>query len=590
MSSAVIPPITGALLPPPKLTDSDAFHEFKANLTALFDDSMHPDHAGFESIQTSFSIALTSIHAPVFEPAIWEYHHLAGNRSEDSTADLGGDSTYMIASISKVFTALLVLQSEITVHSPVTAYLPELNGPSPNSDPSKIQWNQITIQDLLTHLSGIPQVYGFPEIFQLVPIFEALGFSPLDNISFTSCGVIWLNDGCDRTTLLPALLSTSVPVSPPGRSPVYGTLSFVLLGLILERHNNISYAELLQSSILDPLEMTRTSISGSQRSSGDTNAVIPAAISTWGSDFGINAPGSGLVSTTTDMSKFLRSILVADPMLGLTVDEVDRWLKPVALLPTYDGAVGAPWEIYRTQLGVLTKERRGQAMDVYAKDGSVLGYYLRAMLMPGLGIGMTVLTAGEPDALGVISEAALAKMVETAVEVGRQQAEDRYSATYTVEGQNIDGNATLRVDEGPGIKVGVLYRNGSDVLAAIEAIYAQSIVGGGQLSNNWRIDPMGIKNTIVEDGQEVVLEEWRLAFEPVVEQSTGSLAETGEGVFKDTDSAWLRIDGTMLYGGRPVDRFVFKTTSDGTENDQIRGVGMGADQDCMIRRPLASAA
>lgn len=576
---AATPPIFGALLPPPNLPSSPSFAAVLENLTALLETSLTNDStAGFPITTTSFSASLTSLHTRPDAPVLWDFHHLAPNRSRHSTAALSGQTPYLLASVSKVFTALLTLQDaargSLSLDKPITDFLPELLGPgtsnSSNSNSSPgIPWSQIPLSTLLTHLSGIPQTYGFPELAALTPTFEALGFprlrSPAD---FPPCGVIGLNDGCTKEGLLDALATQEVvPVVRPGTSPVYGTLSFVLLGLVLERVNgNATYAELLRQRILEPLGIRGFGVSGEEGVAGEGVAVVPVGEGSWGSEFGINTPASGLVGGSDDLSRLLRAVLRGKEALGLGGEgDVREWLKPRTFTPVEDGAVGAPWEVYRVAKGVLTTEERGQGVEVYAKDGSVLGYYSRVMLVPAFRIGVTVLTAteaGDTRGLNAVSEAVLATVVRGAEEAARLEADQKFSGEYLAEGE-VDGNITLRVDEGPGLRVEGLFRNGSDILASIEGIFQQSVVGGAMLNDEWRLYPTGIVNEVDEDGKKVVLEDWRLGFEPIPAEMEGMLAEAGKGIFEGADSAWLRIDGSMVYGGRPVDRFVFVKEDDG---------------------------
>ncbi|ETN45173.1 uncharacterized protein HMPREF1541_10050 [Cyphellophora europaea CBS 101466] len=607
------PPFTGPLLPPPNLTSSEHFAEVTANLTALLNDALADDtSAGFAVNTTSFSVAVTSLHAPASSSVLWDYHHLAPNRSANSTANLTGDSTYLIASISKVFTSLLVQQANLPLSNPITTYLPELNGPSNTTIP----WTSITLHHLLTHLSGLPQTYGFPEVYSpaLTSLYTTLGFPPLDPSSddYPPCGIIGLNPGCNATTLPAALLQTAEPIAPPGHTPTYGSLSFSLLGLALERATNTTFADLLHAHILGPLGMGASGLSGSSPPSEDdtpaADAVIPTGESSFNSAFGINNPASGLVSSSNDLARFLRAILSssssADADADADADDADAdadaddaddagkilpsqaavrdWLKPAAFLPTGGGnAVGAPWEIYRVGAGVVTSEASGQGVELYAKDGSVLGYYSRVVLVPSVGVGVVVLTAGEAGArataaLQAVSEAVVARVVSGAEAVARLQARGVYEGEYVLESGEVEveGNATLRVaEDGPGVRVQGLFRNGSDVLEAIQTIFAQSVVGGGVLSDEWRIYPAGVEERVVEgDGEEVVLEDWRLGIEPVTEEAKGVLAEAGHGVFKEADSAWLRVDGTIVYGGKSLDRFVFVKGQGG----EIRGLRVPA--------------
>lgn len=75
-------------------------------------------------------------------------------------------------------------------------------------------------------------------------------------------------------------------VSPPNARPSYSSFSFTLLALCLEAHLGMNYSQLLEDTILGPLNLRN-----SGASPGDTErAAIPPGFSGWGTDYGLNAP------------------------------------------------------------------------------------------------------------------------------------------------------------------------------------------------------------------------------------------------------------------------------------------------------------
>jgi CubicO group peptidase (beta-lactamase class C family) len=85
---------------------------------------------------------------------IWDYHYLAPERGPNGTNKSNGDSQYMIASISKVFTDLVLLKNNISLEDPITKYLPELQ--TRGADPPTA-YEEITVGMLGDHLSGMVQ-------------------------------------------------------------------------------------------------------------------------------------------------------------------------------------------------------------------------------------------------------------------------------------------------------------------------------------------------------------------------------------------------------------------------------------------------
>ena len=255
-------------------------------------------------------------------------------------------------------------------------------------------------------------------------------------------------------------MANSPAVLTPNLSPAYNNEAFALLGLIFYRATGKTYGELIHSEIVEPLNMTNTGVSPGNTSRG----VIPTDNSFWGADFGLNAPQGGLYSSTNDLCKFASAIL---NHTILPSDSVTRaWLKPTGMLPQVRGLVGRPWEIYRTS--GLTK-RYPHTVDVYAKDGGIPGYLSRFALVDEYGIGIVALTAGPKAVLDSVTETAMSLLVEAADDEARKQAQvyvGNYSTT-TADVGHVEVQMGIDIDDGPGLRVMNLTRNGSDILEAI---------------------------------------------------------------------------------------------------------------------------
>lgn len=68
-----------------------------------------------------------------------------------------------------------------------------------------------------------------------------------------------------------ASLSKQEPLYPPKQKSTYSNNNFVLLGLVIENVTGMGYAEYVESSILQPLGMARSSFT----KSNDSFAVLP---------------------------------------------------------------------------------------------------------------------------------------------------------------------------------------------------------------------------------------------------------------------------------------------------------------------------
>lgn len=76
------------------------------------------------------------------------------------------------------------------------------------------------------------------------------------------------------------------PNAAPMEQPVYSNIAFTLFIHACEAASGKNYTILIEDLIAEPLGMTNT-----RPSPGDDNrAVIPPVESSWGSDYGANAP------------------------------------------------------------------------------------------------------------------------------------------------------------------------------------------------------------------------------------------------------------------------------------------------------------
>lgn len=143
------PPDSPLLPRPSSLRSQAAIHQAGHTLSDLLDSAVAGTiESGWPTENVSFSVALVSGDANDSTP-FWEYHHRAA-RNVDGTETVDGDSQYLIGSVSKVFTALLLLKSGLDLDDPITKYLPELIGPD-----SVIRWEEISLRALGAHLAGI---------------------------------------------------------------------------------------------------------------------------------------------------------------------------------------------------------------------------------------------------------------------------------------------------------------------------------------------------------------------------------------------------------------------------------------------------
>ena len=135
------------------------------------------------------------------------------------------DTKFRIASITKQFTAMLIVQlaseNKLDLHVPISTYLPDY--PKKNAD-------RITIHHLLTHTSGIPEFDDFVNYRDI----ERNRHHPEEMMDIFAEGELQFT---------------------PGESYSYTNPGYVILGVIIEKITGKSYQEALQDRIFTPLEM-----------------------------------------------------------------------------------------------------------------------------------------------------------------------------------------------------------------------------------------------------------------------------------------------------------------------------------------------
>jgi CubicO group peptidase (beta-lactamase class C family) len=184
------------------------------------------------------------------------------------------ETRFRLGSITKQFTAMgiLILQTRgaLNVDDPACHYLSDC-------PPA---WEPITIHQLLTHTSGIPNYTGTP------------AFAAQEPFPATPEEII-------------APLRSRALRFAPGEGYRYSNANYVLLGMIIERVSGASYEDFLRETIFAPLGMRDTGLERAR-------AIIPGR-------------AVGYENPTTEATYLDLSNLFAAGALYSTVDDLYRW-------------------------------------------------------------------------------------------------------------------------------------------------------------------------------------------------------------------------------------------------------------------------
>jgi CubicO group peptidase (beta-lactamase class C family) len=191
---------------------------------------------------------------------------------------------FRIGSVTKQFTAAMVMrlveQKKLALDDELAKYLPDF----------PLQGHKVTIQQLLTHTSGIKSYTDVGEAWEKV----------------------WPLELTDAELL--ALVKDAPFDFEPGSDWHYDNTGYYLLGMVLEKVTGKDYAELLQTELCTPLGLTRTRYDSNReliknRAQGytlDGERLVNDQI------LGMAQPGAagGIVSTAGDLVRWQMALTV----------------------------------------------------------------------------------------------------------------------------------------------------------------------------------------------------------------------------------------------------------------------------------------
>lgn len=280
-----------------------------------------------------------------------------GTLAQGDPRPVNGDTVFEIGSLTKVFTSLLLAdmvgRGEVALNDPVARYLPA------GVKVPERKGRQITLEDLATHMSGLPR--------------EASNFEPV----LTD----WEADYSEAS--LYEFLSSYQLTRDIGSENDYSNVGVALLGLALTRRTGTDYDSLVRTRIAEPLGLHSTRVSttpdmASRLATGHFYRLTPAPPMT----LQIFAPAGGLHSTVNDLLTLLGAHLgyqrtPLDPAMT-TMLSVERQTMP----PLIRSIFRDRWQ----HLGWF------EVKDVMWHNGATLGYRSFMGFAPKTGVGVVILS------------------------------------------------------------------------------------------------------------------------------------------------------------------------------------------------------
>ena len=214
---------------------------------------------------TAFSITMGTINDNI---PLLRYHNAPEVYNASGTHTLTTNTQFIVASVSKLFTAygIKLLSDHLGPNDPVTKFVPELLHlklqAKPQNAIKSTNWDNVTIDALLSHLSGIAEDLGDTDIDNAPGNYSALGLPTLNkNEQGTQCGDA--SNPYQRPCTEADFFNNwgkKYPVYAPFTTPVYSNIGYAILGLVIERVTGRPYAQYMQEAIFQPLGLQRTSV------------------------------------------------------------------------------------------------------------------------------------------------------------------------------------------------------------------------------------------------------------------------------------------------------------------------------------------
>ncbi|MDH7448419.1 serine hydrolase [Aquimarina sp. 2201CG14-23] len=275
------------------------------------------------------------------------------------------DTKFQIASLTKSFTAMLIIQlvyeEKLDLHKPISAYL---------SNYPKDKANKITIHQLLTHTSGIPNAKSSEKVSRPKDMANQLANESLSFI--------------------------------PGTNFDYSNSGYTLLGFIIESVTGKPYEKVLKEKVFEPLKMENSGLYKhrpiiKKMSSGYTTW-YPDYFDVDKSDESSAYAAGGLYSTVDDMLLWNNALTNQSLVPKKFMDMIFTKHSPDG-----NGHYGYGWEINKMALGNTSK-----TIETIGHSGKISGYITSIIRIPQTNSCVILFSNSDYAFLNSINKAILA--------------------------------------------------------------------------------------------------------------------------------------------------------------------------------------
>ena len=294
------------------------------------------------------------------------YQRSFGVADRSFNIPVNNDTKFRIASITKVFTAVLILQlyeqGKLDLRATIKTYLPDYTGEGAG---------RVTIHNLLNHTSGIQN-------FDTIKSYDEAVKNGMEVYQLPHTTADLLSRYCSGKL-----------VHEVGKVFDYNNGDYIILGKIIEKITAKTFEKTLRERILDPLGMTQSgmlyhqdvvrNLANTYWKTDETKPLIndlPVYFENW-------YAAGGMYSTTTDLLKFSNALYGA------------RLLKP----ETLSLMLKAGLDDYGYGLWVASIEIGGKQYKVAHRPGSIMG--ANVVLLRFLNEALTIIILSNTNATDI---------------------------------------------------------------------------------------------------------------------------------------------------------------------------------------------
>jgi CubicO group peptidase (beta-lactamase class C family) len=296
-----------------------------------------------------------------------------GVKSLNSKEPMSASSLFHMASITKPFVATSLMQlwerDKLDLDSPVVRYLPYFRLADP-------RYKQITVRQMLSHISGMPDVRDYE----------------------------WDKPQYDDGALerFVRSLSDRTLIAEPGAKMQYSNMAFEVLGDVIAKVSGMSFEDYVKRNILEPLGMKSSTLLVKQAdpalltSPHVQNATYDVEVSKVFPYNRMHSPSSTLYSNVLEMSRWAMANLNRGELDGkriLKASTVDLMWKPA----------GEQFP----QIGISWFLNKYKEHAVVTHSGGDTGFVSNLVLLPDKKIAVVMMSNYDRAPLRVLTNAAL---------------------------------------------------------------------------------------------------------------------------------------------------------------------------------------